>query len=154
MLQFLLNDKTQPQLPSQCLHLYSSLGVFASGHWISQNCVWKTSIDLHQACALSASTSGSHLGPLGWCNWSVCTISQVTLRATCLMGAPADPVAASQPDVALNKPSPLKQPGLYPPCVQMLKSHLSRKALRSLQPAVTFAFWNSESLLLFHLAFI
>lgn len=56
------------------------------------------------------------------------------------MGAPADPVAASQPDLALNKPSPLKQPDLCPPCVQMLKSHLSRKGLLSLQPAVIFAF--------------
>ena len=46
MLQFLLNDVTRPKLPSQCLQLYHSLGLFASGHWISQNWVWTTSIDL------------------------------------------------------------------------------------------------------------
>lgn len=85
MLPFLLNDKTQtPSHPSQCLHVYHSLGLFASGHWIAQNCVCKLVIDSHQACELSASILGSPFGRLGWSNWSVCTISQVALMATCL----------------------------------------------------------------------
>lgn len=111
---------TQPQHPSRHLCLHPSLGLFAPGHWIAQNWAWKTSPDLYQAWALSASTLGSHIAHLSWSNWSLCTLSQIPVVATCLTRAPANPVAASQPEKVLNNPSVLSWPRPCPACVQIL----------------------------------
>lgn len=124
MLQFVFSDLTASvplSMPP------SPLDLFASGYWVSSNCVWKLSYRLVH----DTPTLPSRFGLLDRSHWSFCICSQVTLRVVCLTGAPADPVAMSEPESVCNKASPLIASPLSSLCVPMLKSFLPCQGVSS-----------------------
>lgn len=142
-----------PQLPYQCLQLSHPLDLFASGYWISQNCVLKTPGEtcvrparrVHPpqplASAIWAEVTG-HFAYLVRSLWE--SFVWLGPRLTRWL-------YHSQSRSAITRPHSWPRP--CPPCVPTLKSSYLAKSLSwPFQPTVIYSFWNSGSLLLFHLA--